>query len=60
MRTLQATMLKLGVCDVGFRMLSNPELAAAQGFDPSYIFHGTKAEVTRQVGNSVSPPSPRR
>lgn len=55
MRTLQATMLKLGVCDVGFRMLSNPELAAAQGFDANYIFHGTKAEVTRQVGNSVSP-----
>lgn len=55
MRTLQATMLKLGVCDVGFRMLSNPELAAAQGFDADYIFHGTKAEVTRQVGNSVSP-----
>ena len=55
MRTLQATMLKLGVCDVGFRMLSNPELAAAQGFHADYIFHGTKAEVTRQVGNSVSP-----
>lgn len=55
MRKLQATMLELGVCDIGFRMLSNPELSAAQGFDHDYIFHGTKAEITRQIGNSVSP-----
>lgn len=55
MRVLQATMLQLGVCDIGFRMLSNPELAAAQGFNADYKFHGTKAEITRQIGNSVSP-----
>lgn len=56
MRTLQATMKRLGVADIGFRMLQNPELAAAQGFPSSYVFHGNKAEVTRQIGNSVSPP----
>lgn len=52
---LQATMRELGVCDIGFRMLCNPELALAQGFPSTYIFHGTKSEVTRQIGNSVSP-----
>jgi DNA (cytosine-5)-methyltransferase 1 len=56
MRVLQATMLKLGVCDIGFRMLSNPELSAAQGFPSDYIYCGKKAEITRQIGNSVSPP----
>lgn len=56
MRTLQATMTELGVCDVGFRMLSNPELGLAQGFDRDYIFHGKNHEITRQIGNSVSPP----
>lgn len=55
MRTLQATMRELGVADIGFRMLSNPELAAAQGFPSSYIFTGTKSDVTKQIGNSVSP-----
>lgn len=56
MRTLQATMRTLGICDVGFRMLANPELARAQGFRRDYIFHGTKSDVTRQIGNSVCPP----
>lgn len=56
MTTLQATMRELGVCDVGFRMLSNPELGLAQGFDRDYIFHGKNHEITRQIGNSVSPP----
>lgn len=55
MRALQRTMRELGVCDVLFRMLSNPELSAAQGFPQSYVFTGTKADVTRQIGNSVSP-----
>lgn len=55
MKTLQATMRELNIADIGFRMLSNPELASAQGFSRSYIFHGTNADVTRQVGNSVSP-----
>ena len=27
----------------------------SQGFPPSYIFRGTKADVTKQIGNSVSP-----
>lgn len=56
MRTLQATMRELGVADLLFRMLQNHELSAAQGFRPEYIFTGTKADVTRQIGNSVSPP----
>lgn len=55
-RQLQATMRELGVADIGFRMLQNHELAAAQGFPSDYIFHGTKSEITKQVGNSVSPP----
>lgn len=56
MRKLQSTMLDLGVCDIGFRMLQNCELSAAQGFRPEYVFHGSKADITRQIGNSVSPP----
>lgn len=55
MRKLIATMVELGVVDIGFRMLSNPELSSAQGFPGDYIFHGCKSEITRQIGNSVSP-----
>lgn len=55
MRKLLETMAELGVVDIGFRMLSNPELSAAQGFPGDYIFHGCKSEITRQIGNSVSP-----
>lgn len=55
-RELQATMQTLGVADIGFRMLSNSELAAAQGFPLTYKFCGTKKDVTKQIGNSVSPP----
>ena len=54
-RKLLATMAELGVADVGFRMLVNAELAAAQGFPSSYIFHGNKGEVTKQIGNAVVP-----
>lgn len=56
MRKLQATMRELTVCDIGFRMLQNGELSAAQGFESGYVFKGSKADVTRQIGNSVSPP----
>ena len=38
------------------RMLTNHELAAAQGFRPGYVFCGTQTEITCQIGNSVSPP----
>lgn len=55
-RRLRDTMRELGVCDVGFRMLHNHELSAAQGFAPHYVFCGTKSDITRQIGNSVSPP----
>lgn len=55
MRKLRDTMRELGVCDIGFRMFQNHELAAAQGFPTTYQFRGTKADVTRQIGNSVSP-----
>lgn len=41
---------------IGFRMLANHELAAAQGFDGHYKLCGTRAEVTKQIGNSVCPP----
>ena len=55
-RALKAVMDRIGVCDVGFRMLVNEELADAQGFPPTYNFCGNKSEVTKQIGNSVSPP----
>lgn len=55
-RSLLTVMRELGVLDIGFRMLANHELAAAQGFGNNYIFHGNKSDVTRQIGNSVSPP----
>lgn len=54
-RKLLATMQELGVADVGFRMLINAELAAAQGFRPEYIFCGNKGQVTKQIGNAVCP-----
>jgi DNA (cytosine-5)-methyltransferase 1 len=38
-----------------FRMLKNHELAAAQGFPSDYLFRGNKSQVTKQIGNSVSP-----
>lgn len=37
-----------------FRMLSNRECARGQGFPDSYEFHGTAAEVKKQIGNAVS------
>lgn len=41
--------------DIRYRMLQNPELAAAMSFDArgAYDFVGTKAEVTKQIGNAV-------
>ena len=42
--------------DMRFRMLQNPELARAMGFDDeesSYEFVGTVADVTKQIGNAV-------
>lgn len=55
MLSLLQTMAELGVADIGFRMLANHELSLAQGFSPDYQFFGSKADVTRQIGNSVSP-----
>lgn len=55
MISLLETMRELGVIDIGFRMFENHELALAQGFQPGYQLHGTKADITRQIGNSVSP-----
>jgi DNA (cytosine-5)-methyltransferase 1 len=56
MGDLQRTMRSLGLSDIGLRMLANHELAAAQGFPDDYIFSGNKSQVTKQIGNSVSPP----
>jgi len=52
---LVETMRELGISDIGYRMLDNTELARAQGFPDEYELWGTKAEVTRQIGNSVPP-----
>jgi DNA (cytosine-5)-methyltransferase 1 len=54
--TLRQTCAKLAIVDVGFRMLQNHELAAAQGFPNTYQFRGSRDQITRQIGNSVSPP----
>ena len=37
-----------------FRMLTARERARAQGFPDHYEFHGTQADVVKQVGNAVS------
>ena len=42
--------------DIRFRMLQNPELARAMGFEDEetrYEFVGTVADVTKQIGNAV-------
>ena len=44
------------ILDIRFRMLTNRELARAMGFDDGeirYQFHGTKTQITRQIGNAV-------
>lgn len=55
MVSLVETMRQLGVVDIGFRMLSVAELAAATGFPAGYYLHGTKADQVKQIGNAVSP-----
>ncbi len=39
--------------DILFRMLTTSELAAAHSFSADYIWTGNKAEVMKQIGNSV-------
>jgi DNA (cytosine-5)-methyltransferase 1 len=39
--------------DIRFRMLTNKELARAQGLPDTYIVKGKKAEITKQIGNMV-------
>ena len=56
MVSLVKTMQELGVVDIGFRMLEPSELSRAQGFPNAYIYHGTRAEQVRQIGNAVCPP----
>jgi DNA (cytosine-5)-methyltransferase 1 len=46
-------MRDLGVADIGFRMLDDDELAAAQGFPRGYRLLGNKADRVKQIGNSV-------
>ena len=44
------------ILDIRFRMLQNPELARAMGFDDEqtqYEFTGTVSEITKQIGNAV-------
>lgn len=40
------------VLDINFRMLQPHELAAAMSFPKSYVFHGTREEVVKQIGNA--------
>ena len=39
--------------DILFRMLEPQELAAATESPRHHIFHGTKAEMNKQIGNAV-------
>ncbi len=55
-QSLLDVMAMHGIADIGLRMLSREEQAEAQGFTPDYQFHGSGAEITKQIGNSVSPP----
>lgn len=52
---LVETMQSLGIADIGFRMLVDHELAAAQSFERDYWFAGTKTERIKQIGNAVPP-----
>lgn len=55
--------IEYAIVDIGMRMLTPPELAAAQGFPAGYILDPivngkplTKTAQVRMIGNSVSPP----
>ena len=37
------------------RVFTPRELLKVQSFDPDYILHGTRADVTKQIGNAVPP-----
>lgn len=39
--------------DIRLRMLKPSELAAAMGFPAEYKFEGTRADITKQIGNAV-------
>ncbi len=39
--------------DIRYRMLQPHELASAMSFADSYVFHGTRADKIRQIGNAV-------
>jgi len=46
----------LYVLDIRYRMLKNPELARAMGFEDAeskYEFTGSQTEITKQIGNAV-------
>jgi len=51
---LVRAMDDLGIFDIGYRMFSVRELAAAQGFEADYYLHGTETEQKKQIGNAVS------
>jgi DNA (cytosine-5)-methyltransferase 1 len=53
MVSLIKMMNEYQIVDIGFRMLTTKELLRAQGFPDNYKLHGTKAEMTKQIGNSV-------
>ncbi len=54
--TITVDGTEYAIVDIGMRMLEPHELAAAQGFDPSYVLTGTKSQRIARIGNSVCPP----
>lgn len=55
MVSLLSTMEELGVGDIFYRMVDNDELSLATGFPRNYYWHGTKGDITKQIGNAVPP-----
>ena len=43
------------IVDIGMRILRPHELAAAQGFPPSYVLTGSNTSQVERIGNSVCP-----
>lgn len=51
--TLDKGTVIVGLVDIGFRMFTDHELSAGQGFPKTYFFVGTRKDRIKQIGNAV-------